>query len=139
METSLGTAAAGIIASSLHTPTPRASASLTASSELPEDAYTLLGGDMKSCKILNGMWQLSGGHGYRPQVGPAVSDMRKQFEAGFNTFDTAGRKCPQEDFDWTKWRHKPQQAYASLMLGGACLRPPWWGREASKKVTLLSP
>lgn len=24
--------------------------------ELPDEAYTTLGGDMKSCKILNGAW-----------------------------------------------------------------------------------
>lgn len=97
VQTSLGATTTGLLASSVINgggPVRRAAAAtLSASSEfaLPDDAYTLLGGDMKSCKILNGMWQLSGGHGYRPQVGPAVSDMRKSFETGFNTFDTAGR------------------------------------------------
>ena len=97
VQTSLGVAATGLLGSSAlgGGAVRRASAAtLSASSEfaLPDDAYTLLGGDMKSCKILNGMWQLSGGHGYRPQVGPAVSDMRKSFETGFNTFDTAGKR-----------------------------------------------
>ena len=102
----------------------RASAALSASSELPEEAYTTLGGDLKSCKILNGMWQLSGGHGYRVQAGPAVSDMRKYYEAGYTTFDTADIYGPAEDvvgsyhkefgakdqgLFYTKWVPRPER------------------------------
>lgn len=29
-------------------------------------------GDMKTCRILNGMWQLSGAHGFRPDEKPAL-------------------------------------------------------------------
>ena len=41
---------------------------------LAADAYTQLG-DMKMCKILTGMWQVSGAHGYEPQKQSAVSEM----------------------------------------------------------------
>ena len=41
---------------------------------LGEGAYTDLGG-LKMCKILTGMWQVSGAHGYEPQKQSAVSEM----------------------------------------------------------------
>lgn len=41
---------------------------------LGNDAYTELG-DMKMCKILTGMWQVSGAHGYEPQKQSAVAEM----------------------------------------------------------------
>ena len=44
------------------------------SPSLNADAYTQLG-DMKMCKILTGMWQVSGAHGYEPQKQSAVSEM----------------------------------------------------------------
>lgn len=45
-----------------------------APSSLGSDAYTDLGG-MKMCKILTGMWQVSGAHGYEPQKQSAVAEM----------------------------------------------------------------
>eukprot|EP00953_Heterococcus_sp_UTEX-ZZ885_P006730 4103-Heterococcus_DN1.PRE.1 len=42
---------------------------------------------MKSCKVLNGMWQLSGAHGFNPQLDPALNAMQKLASAGFTTFD----------------------------------------------------
>ena len=44
------------------------------STPLLNDAYTDLGG-LKMCKILTGMWQVSGAHGYEPQKQSAVSEM----------------------------------------------------------------
>jgi hypothetical protein len=41
---------------------------------LGKDAYTDLGG-LNMCKILTGMWQVSGAHGYEPQKQSAVSEM----------------------------------------------------------------
>ena len=41
---------------------------------LGADGYTELGG-LSMCKILNGMWQVSGGHGYEPLKEKAVSEM----------------------------------------------------------------
>lgn len=46
----------------------------TTSAPLGNDAYTELG-DMKMCKILTGMWQVSGAHGYEPQKQSAVAEM----------------------------------------------------------------
>ena len=41
---------------------------------LGADGYTDLGG-LSMCRILNGMWQVSGGHGYEPLKEKAVSEM----------------------------------------------------------------
>ena len=41
---------------------------------LGADGYTDLGG-LPMCKILNGMWQVSGGHGYEPLKEKALSEM----------------------------------------------------------------
>ena len=46
----------------------------TAPPSLGSDAYTDLGG-LKMCKILTGMWQVSGAHGYEPQKQSAVAEM----------------------------------------------------------------
>jgi hypothetical protein len=46
----------------------------TTSPTLGNDAYTELG-NMKMCKILTGMWQVSGAHGYEPQKQSAVAEM----------------------------------------------------------------
>ncbi len=34
--------------------------------KLGADAYTILGKDMPMCRVLNGMWQGSGAHGFTP-------------------------------------------------------------------------
>lgn len=47
---------------------------LTATPSLGNDAYTELG-NLKMCKILTGMWQVSGAHGYEPQKQSAVAEM----------------------------------------------------------------
>ena len=53
---------------------------------LPDEAYTDLGG-MRSCKILNGMWQVSGAHGYNPEAAKVVAEMAHSVDTGFQTFD----------------------------------------------------
>ena len=42
---------------------------------LGNDAYTELG-NMKMCKILTGMWQVSGAHGYEPKKQSAINEMK---------------------------------------------------------------
>lgn len=49
------------------------------------------------CRILNGMWQVAGGHGYiEPRR--AVAEMVKYHEAGFTSWDLADIYGPAEDF-----------------------------------------
>jgi aryl-alcohol dehydrogenase-like predicted oxidoreductase len=53
--------------------------------------------DLEICRILNGMWQVSGAHGYvEPERG--LSEMFRYQEAGFTTWDLADHYGPAEDF-----------------------------------------
>ena len=56
-----------------------------------------LSSDLSICRILNGMWQVSGGHG---QIDPeaAIEAMFVYSEAGFTTWDLADHYGPAEDF-----------------------------------------
>jgi len=51
---------------------------------------------MNICRILNGMWQVSGGHG-RIDPTAAVKDMFHYLDAGFTTWDLADHYGPAED------------------------------------------
>jgi aryl-alcohol dehydrogenase-like predicted oxidoreductase len=53
--------------------------------------------DLGICRILNGMWQVSGGHG---PIDPrsAVEEMFSYHDAGFTTWDLADHYGPAEDF-----------------------------------------
>jgi aryl-alcohol dehydrogenase-like predicted oxidoreductase len=53
--------------------------------------------DLEICRILNGMWQVSGGHG---PIDPrsAVEEMFSYHDAGFTTWDLADHYGPAEDF-----------------------------------------
>jgi aryl-alcohol dehydrogenase-like predicted oxidoreductase len=64
---------------------------------LPDSAYFQFTPDLRICRILNGMWQVSGGHG---QVDPktAVQSMFDYHDAGFTTWDLADHYGPAEDF-----------------------------------------
>ena len=53
--------------------------------------------DLKICKIINGMWQVAGGHGYIDHE-LAIADMMKYHDAGFTTWDLADIYGPAEDF-----------------------------------------
>ncbi|MEO0562525.1 MAG: aldo/keto reductase [Chloroflexota bacterium] len=63
---------------------------------LPEYAYTTLG-DMRICRVLNGLWQVSGAHG---AIDPAtvLPQMKTYHDAGFVTWDLADHYGPAEDF-----------------------------------------
>jgi aryl-alcohol dehydrogenase-like predicted oxidoreductase len=65
---------------------------------LPDSAYLTLKNGATICRVLTGMWQLSGGHGYRPEQAPALADMEALVRAGFTTFDLADHYGPAEDF-----------------------------------------
>jgi aryl-alcohol dehydrogenase-like predicted oxidoreductase len=52
--------------------------------------------DLRICRIVNGMWQVAGGHGYIDHE-LAITDMIKYHEAGFTTWDLADIYGPAED------------------------------------------
>ena len=52
--------------------------------------------DINICRILNGMWQVSGGHGRIDSIS-AVKNMFDYFDAGFTTWDLADHYGPAED------------------------------------------
>ena len=64
---------------------------------LPESARYNLAPGMSVCRILNGMWQVSGAHG---KIDPdaAVRSMFDYADAGFTTWDLADHYGPAEDF-----------------------------------------
>eukprot|EP00607_Mallomonas_marina_P010737 CAMPEP_0182421776 /NCGR_PEP_ID=MMETSP1167-20130531/7268_1 /TAXON_ID=2988 /ORGANISM="Mallomonas Sp, Strain CCMP3275" /LENGTH=323 /DNA_ID=CAMNT_0024599247 /DNA_START=378 /DNA_END=1349 /DNA_ORIENTATION=+ len=84
------------------------------------------------CKVLNGMWQVSGAHGYSPNVDDTVSEMARSVDAGFTTFDLADIYGPAEQFVgefshgshasslakeaqfFTKWVPRPQEVTKSI-------------------------
>jgi aryl-alcohol dehydrogenase-like predicted oxidoreductase len=53
--------------------------------------------DLTICRILNGMWQVAGGHGYIDHD-LAMADMIGYYDAGFTTWDLADIYGPAEDF-----------------------------------------
>jgi aryl-alcohol dehydrogenase-like predicted oxidoreductase len=52
--------------------------------------------DLNICRILNGMWQVSGGHG-RIDKKAAIQTMFQYMDAGFTTWDLADHYGPAED------------------------------------------
>lgn len=64
---------------------------------LPQTSRFQLTEDLNICRILNGMWQVSGGHGrINPQK--AIANMFDYYEAGFTTYDLADHYGSAEDF-----------------------------------------
>ena len=55
-----------------------------------------LGRDLEICRILNGMWQVAGGHGYIDREN-AVKDMMRYHDSGFTSWDLADIYGPAED------------------------------------------
>jgi aryl-alcohol dehydrogenase-like predicted oxidoreductase len=53
--------------------------------------------DLSVCRILNGMWQVSGAHG-RIEREQALARMAAHIDAGFTTWDLADHYGPAEDF-----------------------------------------
>src|SRR5919202_5797617 len=56
-----------------------------------------LASDLTICRIVNGMWQVAGGHGYIDHE-LAIADMMKYHDAGFTSWDLADIYGPAEDF-----------------------------------------
>ena len=60
--------------------------------------------DLEICRILNGMWQVGGGHGDINQD-TAISEMFSYHDAGFTTWDMADIYGPAEEY-FGKFRKK---------------------------------
>ena len=64
---------------------------------LPEASLHQFTADLRICRILNGMWQVSGAHGpIDPKA--AIESMFTYVDAGFTTWDLADHYGPAEDF-----------------------------------------
>lgn len=64
---------------------------------LPPESRLQFTPDLQICRILNGMWQVSGAHGrIEPQA--AIQNMFEYLDAGFTTWDLADHYGPAEDF-----------------------------------------
>jgi aryl-alcohol dehydrogenase-like predicted oxidoreductase len=64
---------------------------------LPASSHFQFTSDLRICRILNGMWQVSGAHG-RIDPARAIPEMFAYHEAGFTTWDLADHYGPAEDF-----------------------------------------
>jgi len=64
---------------------------------MPQSQTYQLTSDLKICRILNGMWQVAGGHG---KINPesAISDMISYHDSGFTTWDMADIYGPAEQY-----------------------------------------
>ena len=63
---------------------------------LPESSTVQFTDDLRICRILNGMWQVSGAHG-RIDAEAAVQGMIEYLDDGFTTWDLADHYGPAED------------------------------------------
>ena len=81
-------------ASHLH---PQSGYNLSMTMPLPNEARLRFVEDLPICRILNGMWQVSGAHG-RIDSAAAVDAMLAYHDAGFTTWDLADHYGPAEDF-----------------------------------------
>jgi aryl-alcohol dehydrogenase-like predicted oxidoreductase len=69
-----------------------------------EGHYYQLAPDLTICRIVNGMWQVAGGHGYIDHK-LAIGDMMRYHDTGFTSWDLADIYGPAEDFIG-QFRHK---------------------------------
>lgn len=75
---------------------------------LPESSRLQFTPDLNICRILNGMWQVSGAHG---AIDPkqAIPAMFDYLEAGFTTWDLADHYGPSEEFIGELHRQRIEQ------------------------------
>ena len=64
---------------------------------LPESSRLQLTPDLNICRLLNGLWQVSGAH-RRIEPKAAIQNMFQYMDAGFTTWDLADHYGPAEDF-----------------------------------------
>ncbi len=75
---------------------------------LREATRLQVGEGLEICRILNGMWQVSGGHG-RIEPARAVAAMAAYHAAGFTTWDLADHYGPAEDLIGAFRRQTPEE------------------------------
>ena len=66
---------------------------------LPETSRLQFAPDLSICRVLNGMWQVSGGHGHidpTAAVQSMFTYLDAGFDAGFTTWDLADHYGPAE-------------------------------------------
>jgi aryl-alcohol dehydrogenase-like predicted oxidoreductase len=64
---------------------------------LPAPSRFTFAPDFSICRVLNGMWQVSGAHGFIDRA-RAIAEMFAYHDAGFTTWDLADHYGPAEDF-----------------------------------------
>jgi len=64
---------------------------------MPQSQTIQLAPDLQICRILNGMWQVAGGHG-QINSDSAISEMLEHHRSGFCTWDMADIYGPAEEF-----------------------------------------
>jgi len=69
--------------------------------------------NLKICRILNGMWQVAGGHGLIDSK-VAIEEMVKYHNAGFTTWDLADIYGPAEDFIGSFRQMLPEQEQQNI-------------------------
>jgi aryl-alcohol dehydrogenase-like predicted oxidoreductase len=79
--------------------------------------------DLTICRILNGMWQVSGGHG-RIDRERALDAMANHVDAGFTTWDLADHYGPAEDFVG-EFRRRHAAARGAAALAGLQFFTKW--------------
>ncbi|HYZ42104.1 MAG TPA: aldo/keto reductase, partial [Stellaceae bacterium] len=82
---------------------------------LPPSSRSRFTADLDICRILNGMWQVSGAHG-RIDPRRAVEAMFTYHDAGFTTWDLADHYGPAEDFIGA-FRRQFASRYGAARLG----------------------
>lgn len=91
--------------------------------QLPSHSTQALTSDMQICRLLNGMWQVSGGHG-RIDPKAAVKEMMAYHDSGFTTWDLADHYGPAEDFIGV-FRQQLQQERGEDALEGMQVFTKW--------------
>jgi aryl-alcohol dehydrogenase-like predicted oxidoreductase len=94
---------------------------------LPDASRMQFTPDLRICRLLNGMWQVSGGHG-RIDPEAAIRSMFAYHDAGFTTWDLADHYGPAEDFIGEFRRQlaaeRGQQALADVQAFTKWVPPP---------------
>ncbi|MBF2002033.1 MAG: aldo/keto reductase [Synechococcales cyanobacterium M58_A2018_015] len=95
---------------------------------IPESSRLQFTPDLNICRILNGMWQVSGAHG---SIDPdkAIASMMDYMDAGFTTWDLADHYGPAEDFIG-EFRQRWQSARGEAALDQIQAFTKWVPRPA---------